>query len=105
MFRSPRPGWVVAWRVRRAGVSAPGGLGTLGLLPPEELRGAIGQVREAAQDRSVAVNLLMPFVRRSHVEVCVESRSDGSPSTACSYSSWPAPMSRHAGRSSAAPTG
>jgi nitronate monooxygenase len=44
------------------------------LLPPEELRAAIRQVREAAPDRLVAVNLLMPFVRRSHVEVCVESR-------------------------------
>jgi NAD(P)H-dependent flavin oxidoreductase YrpB (nitropropane dioxygenase family) len=38
------------------------------------LRAAIRQVREAAPDRLVAVNLLMPFVRRSHVEVCVESR-------------------------------
>jgi len=57
-----------------AAVAAAGGLGTLGLLPPEELREAIGQLRAAAPDRAVAVNLLMPFVRRSHVEVCVQSR-------------------------------
>ncbi|MBW8709687.1 MAG: nitronate monooxygenase, partial [Mycobacterium sp.] len=34
-----------------AAVTAAGGLGTLGLLPPEELRAAIRQVREAAPDR------------------------------------------------------
>jgi hypothetical protein len=33
-------------------------------------------VRTAARDRSVAVNLLMPFVRRSHVEALVRSRID-----------------------------
>src|SRR5262245_13566136 len=59
-----------------AAVAAAGGLGTLGLLPPAQLREAINQVRAAAPDRSVAVNLLMPFVRRSHVEVCVQSRID-----------------------------
>ncbi len=57
-----------------AAVATAGGLGTLGLLPPTELREAIGEVRAAAPDRSAAVNLLMPFLRRSHVEVCVESR-------------------------------
>ena len=57
-----------------AAVATAGGLGTLGLLPPTELREAIGQVRAAVPDRSVAVNLLMPFLRRSHVEACVESR-------------------------------
>ena len=56
-----------------AAVAAAGGLGTLGLLPPAELLEAIRQVR-AAPDRAVAVNLLMPFVRRSHVAVCVQSR-------------------------------
>ena len=42
-------------------VTAAGGLGTLGLLPPADLREAIGQVRDVAPDRSVAVNLLMPL--------------------------------------------
>ncbi len=57
-------------------VAASGGLGTLGLLPPSDLRAAVRQVRDAAPDRSVAVNLLMPFVRRSHVHACVESGVD-----------------------------
>lgn len=59
-----------------AAVAAAGGLGTLGLLPPAQLREAIHQVRAAAPDRPVAVNLLMPFVRRGHVEVCVQTRID-----------------------------
>ena len=57
-------------------VAAAGGLGTLGLLPPRELRDAIRQVQAVAPDRAVAVNLLMPFVSRRHVEVCVQSRID-----------------------------
>ena len=59
-----------------AAVAAAGGLGTLGLVPAAELRDSIRMVRDGAPDRAVAVNLLMPFVRRSHVEVCVESRID-----------------------------
>lgn len=57
-------------------VAAAGGLGTLGLLPPAELRDAIRQVRAAVPDRAVAVNLLMPFVRRGHVDVCLQERID-----------------------------
>lgn len=57
-------------------VAAAGGLGTLGLLPPAELRDAICQVRAAVPDRAVAVNLLMPFVRRGHVDVCLQERID-----------------------------
>jgi nitronate monooxygenase len=59
-----------------AAVAAAGGLGTLGLLPPADLRDAVRKVRDAAPDRAVAVNLLMPFVRRSHVHACVESGID-----------------------------
>ena len=59
-----------------AAVAAAGGLGTLGLLPPAEVGEAVRHVRAAAPDRSVAVNLLMPFVRRSHVEACVQARID-----------------------------
>ena len=59
-----------------AAVAAAGGLGALGLLPPTELGEAIRQLRGAAPDHSVAVNLLMPFLRRSHVDVCIESRID-----------------------------
>jgi nitronate monooxygenase len=57
-------------------VAAAGGLGTLGLAPAAQLREAIRHVRDGAPDRAVAVNLLMPFVRRSHVDVCVEARID-----------------------------
>jgi NAD(P)H-dependent flavin oxidoreductase YrpB (nitropropane dioxygenase family) len=59
-----------------AAVAAAGGLGTLGLLPPPELQAAFRQVRDTAPDRAVAVNLLMPFVRRGHVDVCLQARID-----------------------------
>jgi nitronate monooxygenase len=55
-------------------VAAAGGLGTLGLAPPVQLREAINIVREGAAGRAVAVNLLMPFVRRSHVDACADAR-------------------------------
>ena len=57
-------------------VAAAGGLGTLGLLPPRALPAAVGEVRERAPGRSVAVNLLMPFVRAGHVEACVRAQVD-----------------------------
>jgi len=57
-------------------VAKAGGLGTLGLAPAAALRAAIHNVRDGAAGRAVAVNLLMPFVRRTHVDVCVEERID-----------------------------
>jgi NAD(P)H-dependent flavin oxidoreductase YrpB (nitropropane dioxygenase family) len=57
-------------------VAKAGGLGTLGLALPSQLRTSIDQVRSEAPERAVAVNLLMPFVRRSHVAVCVDQRVD-----------------------------
>lgn len=59
-----------------AAVAAAGGLGTLGLLPPGQLKSAIATVRDQAPGRAVAVNLLMPFTRRPHIEACLESRID-----------------------------
>jgi NAD(P)H-dependent flavin oxidoreductase YrpB (nitropropane dioxygenase family) len=59
-----------------AAVARAGGLGTLGWVPADRLRAWIRQVRDSANDRAVAVNLLMPFVRRRDVEVCIESRID-----------------------------
>ncbi len=53
-----------------------GGLGTLGLAPADELRDSVVRVREGAPGRAVAVNLLTPFLRRSHVSACVNSRVD-----------------------------
>ncbi len=57
-------------------VAAAGGLGTLGLAPAAGLRAGIRHVRDGATGRAVAVNLLMPFVRCAHVDVCVEERID-----------------------------
>lgn len=59
-----------------AAVAAAGGLGTLGLTTPRQLRAAIDEVRERVPGRAVAVNLLMPFVHRAHVAVCVETGVD-----------------------------
>jgi len=57
-------------------VARAGGLGTLGWVPGERLRESIRRMREGADDRAVAVNLLMPFVRRHDVEVWIEERID-----------------------------
>jgi nitronate monooxygenase len=59
-----------------AAVAKAGGLGTIGIVTPRQLRTSIDQVREQAPGRAVAVNLLMPFVRRQHVAVCVDARVD-----------------------------
>jgi nitronate monooxygenase len=57
-------------------VAEAGGLGTLGLLPADQLRRAIGRIRDGAPGRAVVVNLLTPFLRRSQVSACVDSRID-----------------------------
>ncbi|ORA10269.1 nitronate monooxygenase [Mycobacterium arosiense] len=57
-------------------VAAAGGLGTLGIDTPRRLRASIDEVRERAPGRAVAVNLLMPFVHRRHVAVCVDAQVD-----------------------------
>ncbi|PPJ35805.1 nitronate monooxygenase [Nocardia nova] len=59
-----------------AAVAAAGGLGTIGMMPPVELRAAIARVREQAPERAVVVNLLMPFARRHHVRACLDARVD-----------------------------
>ena len=55
-----------------AAVSEAGGLGTIGILPPEDLRTEL----DAARGRTaqpIAVNLLLPFARRAHFEVASEA--------------------------------
>jgi NAD(P)H-dependent flavin oxidoreductase YrpB (nitropropane dioxygenase family) len=47
-------------------VSGAGGLGTLGLLAPDDLRREVARARERAGGAPVAVNLLLPFARRGH---------------------------------------
>ena len=50
-----------------AAVSAAGGLGTIGILAPDDLRQEIAAARRSS-DRPLAVNLLLPFARRAHFE-------------------------------------
>ena len=57
-------------------VAQAGGLGTLGWVPADRLRESIRGMRDAARDRAVTVNLLMPFVGRRDVGVCIEERID-----------------------------
>lgn len=55
-----------------AAVSAAGGLGTIGFLPPEALRRDIAAARERT-GRPVAANLLLPFARAAHFEAASEA--------------------------------
>ena len=57
-------------------VADAGGLGTLGLAPPAELRVRSRRSARRRPDRAVAVNLLTPFLRRSHVSLCVRAGVD-----------------------------
>lgn len=55
-----------------AAVSAAGGLGTIGILAPGDLRKEIAAARRLS-DRPLAVNLLLPFARRAHFEAASEA--------------------------------
>ena len=55
-----------------AAVSAAGGLGTIGILPPNVLRAELNAARELT-DGPVAINLLLPFARRGHFEVAADA--------------------------------
>ena len=55
-----------------AAVSEAGGLGTIGILAPEDLRREIGAARELSEG-PLAVNLLLPFARRSHFKAAFEA--------------------------------
>jgi nitronate monooxygenase len=57
-----------------AAVSRAGGLGMLGLVAADELSRQLARARELAPGRPLAVNLLMPFARRAHIDACVEAR-------------------------------
>ena len=52
-------------------VSAAGGLGTVGMMAPAAFAAGIGRARRRAPGRPVAANLLVPFVRRAHVDICI----------------------------------
>jgi nitronate monooxygenase len=53
-------------------VSDAGGLGTIGLLPPDALRAEIAAARSQTP-KPLAVNLIVPFARRAHWEVASEA--------------------------------
>jgi NAD(P)H-dependent flavin oxidoreductase YrpB (nitropropane dioxygenase family) len=53
-------------------VSEAGGLGTIGLLAPEELRAEIAAARRLS-DRPLAVNLLLPFARSAHFKAASDA--------------------------------
>ena len=53
-------------------VSAAGGLGTIGILAPNELRKEISSARRLT-DRPLAANLLLPFARPRHFEAASEA--------------------------------
>ncbi|MGH2955306.1 MAG: NAD(P)H-dependent flavin oxidoreductase, partial [Solirubrobacterales bacterium] len=55
-----------------AAVSAAGGLGTIGILAPGDLRTEIAAARRLS-DGPLAVNLLLPFARRAHFEAASEA--------------------------------
>lgn len=55
-------------------VSRAGALGTIGLLGAGALRSEIRRARAMAPGRPLAVNLLMPFVRRAHVDACIDEQ-------------------------------
>lgn len=55
-----------------AAVSAAGGLGTIGILAPADLRREVAAAR-LLSDRPLAVNLLLPFARRGHFEAASEA--------------------------------
>jgi nitronate monooxygenase len=55
-----------------AAVSDAGGLGTIGILAPDDLRHEIAAARRLT-DRPLAVNLLLPFARRAHFEAASEA--------------------------------
>jgi nitronate monooxygenase len=55
-----------------AAVSAAGGLGTIGFLPPDDLRREIAAARRLTE-RPVAVNLLLPFARAGHFEAASQA--------------------------------
>jgi nitronate monooxygenase len=69
-------------------VSAAGGLGTVGILPPELLRREVRVAQEMAPGRPVAVNLLMPFTTAAHVAACTELR----PSVVVLFCGYDAPL-------------
>src|SRR3954469_738877 len=61
-----------------AAVSGAGGLGTIGIVPEEELARELSAARERlGPGKAVAVNLLLPFARRGHWKAAGDARAGG----------------------------
>ncbi|MEM1380596.1 MAG: nitronate monooxygenase [Pseudomonadota bacterium] len=54
-------------------VSQAGGLGTLGYLPPDGFARELERIQDSLEGRTFAANLLMPIIRKAHVEACLNS--------------------------------
>lgn len=52
-------------------VSAAGGLGTVGLSAPRSFAAELRRAGTLAGGRPVAANLLVPFVRKAHIDACI----------------------------------
>ncbi|MGH7271788.1 MAG: NAD(P)H-dependent flavin oxidoreductase, partial [Polyangiaceae bacterium] len=59
-----------------AAVSRAGGLGTLGITSPRRLVAEVRRVRELSPGRPLAVNLLLQFMRASHIDACIAEKVD-----------------------------
>ncbi len=56
-------------------VSAAGGLGTVGILPPKKFENELDLAYEQSGGRPIAANLLVPFTTRAHVEAIARSKA------------------------------
>lgn len=54
-------------------VSAAGGLGTVGISDPRHFAAELQRAVAMAGGRPVAANLLVPFVRRAHIDACISA--------------------------------
>jgi NAD(P)H-dependent flavin oxidoreductase YrpB (nitropropane dioxygenase family) len=57
-----------------AAVSAAGALGTVGMMAPRAFLGALLRARSLAPGRTLAANLLVPFIRPAHLAACRQAK-------------------------------
>lgn len=55
-------------------VSAAGALGTVGIAHPRTFAAELHRAAKRAPKRPVAANLLVPFVRKAHIDACISAR-------------------------------
>lgn len=59
-----------------AAVANAGGLGSIGIRPPGAMRRAFSEARALAPGRPLAMGLLIPFIRSTHVRLVIEARPE-----------------------------